>query len=174
MFRIIPPDSLKITLLTHTTIEKCRQLLRESINNQPMFSGVNDTDIGGRIKGNKFLLWKRHISHRNSFAPTFYGNLTEEAKGTIVSGHFGLGVKWFLYVMYGTLIAGSSFVYLAGFTDILFSSRNKEISPSIFLAPLSAMLFLYGLTRVGTWLGKTEEHHIIDFLENTLKAHRSK
>ncbi|MDD5313433.1 MAG: hypothetical protein PHO26_10400 [Dehalococcoidia bacterium] len=153
-------------------IDNCIERLKNSVNNQPYFSGVEG--IGGKIKGNKFQLWKRQIGYHNSCGSVLYGNLIADDSGTKISGHFGLDlvVQGIIYAMYGMIVAFGISPYLFILTNMIRGTESPiNISPIFYFIIFLAPLILYGFVKILTWFGKKEEKDIVYFLQATLNAH---
>jgi hypothetical protein len=154
-------------------IDTCIANLKRSVNNESIFAGDVSGNVGGKIKGHKFQLWKRQIQYHNSFGSIFYGNLVQERTGTRISGHFGLDsmVKVILYVMYGVVILIGGLIYIGTLTNWISGTQNQgHLSLFFYIVPFLALLILWGFSKIGTWFGKTEQKYIIEYLKNTLKA----
>jgi hypothetical protein len=107
--------------------------------------------------------------YSNSFAPFFYGKLTEADGGTIVEGHFKMNPFVRLFMVFWL-----SFILLFGLGAIIVPAqahRPIDLGRGGFFAVLALLGLLgVGFVQFGKWLGRGDEAVIHSFLTATLEA----
>jgi hypothetical protein len=122
----------------------------------------------GEFRGSVFRLHTKKY-YNNSFAPFFYGKMTESDGGTVLEGGFRLHpfVRLFMLFWFSFLV-----IFAAGALIVPAPPHPPgEGGRGWFFAGLGVSALLgAGLILCGQWLGRGERTVIHSFLKNTLEA----
>jgi hypothetical protein len=160
-----------LALRTDLGLEDCQRRLQEATDAAKRtvfsFSGYKGSrPVLSNLDGSKFKIWKRRY-YRNSFAPFFFGTLSQENGGTRVEGRFDMDpfVK-------GFMIFWLAIVGFSGIAEVFSALSHGHSSDARTQVLLIGGMFLFGLIlpRFGQFIGKSEERFLRDFLESTLAA----
>jgi hypothetical protein len=136
------------------------------------FSGYKGSKpMIGRMLGYEFYLHRRNWP--STFAPAFYAKLVPQDRGAIIEGYFDFQpwVKMFMKLWQGVLVVVGGLLFFLSLLQLLTGGKWVEGNPVIglFVAPV---MFAFGiwLPKYGWWVGRHDEHHILEFLKSTLDA----
>jgi hypothetical protein len=131
-------------------------------------AGAGAGAVVGEFRGSAFRLHTRKY-YSNSFAPFFYGNLTEAGGGAIIEGDFRMNPFVRLSVLFWL-----AFLVLFGLSALIVPAEanlGKQKGRGWFFAALFLLAFLgLAFVQLGKWLTRGEEKVILAFLQSTLEA----
>ena len=123
--------------------------------------------VVGEFRGPVFRLHTKKY-YDNSFAPFFYGKLTEADGGAVLEGEFRMHPFIRLFMVFWL-----SFLLLFGVGAIVVPAapRANALGRGWLFAVLVLLAVLgVGLVQFGKWLGRGDEEMIHVFLKSTLEA----
>jgi hypothetical protein len=107
--------------------------------------------------------------HTNSFAPFFYGKLTEMDGGAVLEGGFRMNPLIQLF-----LLISLTFLLLFGLAAIIVPAQAHPVMGAgrgwFFLGLAGVAVLGLGLVLLGKWLGRGEQEVIHSYLKSTLEA----
>jgi hypothetical protein len=160
----------KMNLQTGLSVHDCKMRLLSSVDIERLslsMSGyAGSKDMLGKIQGNKFRLQKRR-NYRNSFAPFFYGQLTNDGVDTLIVGEFRIHpaakafmAAWFAFLLIFSLMA------------VILHPQGQFEAGRVPLLAVSVGMMVFGVALVmfSRWLARGEQRAILDFLKVKLEA----
>jgi hypothetical protein len=158
-----------IALRTDLGLEDCLRRLQGATDLAKRtifsFSGYKGSHpVLSKLDGDKFKIWKRRY-YRNSFAPFFFGTLTQDGRGTLVEGRFDMDPFVKAFVILWLAIVG-----LSGISEVSSALSHGHSARTDVLFRGGMFLFGLILPRFGQLIAKSEERFLRDFLESTLAA----
>jgi hypothetical protein len=158
-------------LRTKLSLAECRRRLGSSTDLRGMALSWDAEAPGavlGEFRGPVFRLHTPKY-YRNSFAPFFYGKLTEADGGAMLEGDFRMNpfvrlfmVFWLSFIL---LFAAGALIVPAQAHSASGLGRGWFFAGLVLLAILGG-----GLVQVGKWSGRGDEEVIHSFLKSTLEA----
>ena len=155
--------------------EECRAALKNATVNDSTFKTmfVDSGTILCKFDGDSFRLRQKR-SYRNSFAPFFYGKLSQTMTGTEISGEFRLHpfVMAFMTLWFGLLLViGGTMAWVSLVQLVTGHSNAKNANPIMgLLVPVIMLVFGVALVKFGKWLARSEEDNISNLLKETFSA----
>jgi hypothetical protein len=163
-----------IALKTDLGVEECLGRLSDATDSPKLTlfsrSGyLGSKPVMAKIDGKKIKLWKRRY-YRNSFAPFFFGTISPQAQGSLIEGHFGMDpfVKAFMVFWLGSVLVACVSVLIATLSHP-FHARDLPA----FIIPPGMIIFGIALPKIGSWMARSEDKYLREFLETTLAAQPS-
>ncbi len=161
---------MTVNLQTRLSIEECNSRLLASVDIEHLgwtMSGyAGSKDILAKVSDNGFRLQKRR-THRNSFAPFFFGHFKPVDGGTLIEGEFKLhpatrvfGAVWF------------SLLLLFAIGVLMVTPDAKTPSARMPLLGVAALMGAFGvcLLMFGQRLARGEQGVILEFLKHSFEA----
>jgi hypothetical protein len=156
---------------TKLSVADCRARLASSTDLKGITLSWDPEVLGavvGEFRGSAFRLHTRKY-YSNSFAPFFYGQLTQADGGAILEGGFRMNpfVRLFMTFWFGFLL-----IFTVG--AIMVPPAPNPASGAgrfWFYTGLALVAVLgVGLVLLGKWLGRGDQAVIRAFIKNTLEA----
>ena len=160
----------KMKLQTGLSVHDCKMRLLASVDVEKfslsMSGFAGSKDMLGKIQGNKFRIQKRR-DYRNSFAPFFYGQLTNDGADTLIEGEFRMHpvAKAFMAVWFAFLLIFSLMAAILPPQSQFEAGRVPLLAASVGMMAFGVALVLF-LHR----LASGEQKAILDFLKVKLEA----
>ena len=158
-------------LRTKLSMTDCQTRLRSATDMPGMalsWDAQGSGAVVGEFRGGAFRLHTGKY-YSNSFAPFFYGVLTEADGGTNIEGGFRMNPFIRLFLAFWL-----SFLLLFGVGAIMVPAPAHPalgFGRGWLYAVLGALAIMgVGMVQLGKWLGRTDEQMIHSFLVKTLEA----
>ena len=159
-----------MNLQTGLSVHDCKMRLLASVDVErfslSMSGYAGSKDMLGKIQGNKFRLQKRR-NYRNSFAPFFYGQFTNDGADTLIVGEFRMhpATRVFMAVWFAFLLIFSLVAVILPPQDQFEAGRVPLLATSIGM-----MVFGIALVLFSRRLASGEQKAFLDFLKVKLEA----
>lgn len=156
---------------TKLSMADCRARLASATDLGGMalsWDAVGLAAVVGEFRGPAFRLHTRKY-YSNSFAPFFYGKLTQSDGGAILEGRFRMNPFTRLFMVFWF-----AFLLLFGLGAVMVpppAYRPGGAGRGWFIGGLILVAIVgFGLVLVGRWLGRGDQDVIHAFMKNTLEA----
>jgi hypothetical protein len=144
---------MPLKMTTYLSAEECLQRLRIAL--RPSYQKTQTeswSPLVGSVHSTRFHASKRRRLTNNMFEPIFFGTITADGHGTIISGHFRIN----LFVILFLVVCAIPFVY--------------EAIRTWSLIPVSTLPIIYGLVLTIHLVSLPNKRHIRDNLLRILEA----
>lgn len=169
----------RMTIQSPFSVEQCRALLQSTTVPESTFGTMflPAGKIIGKFSGDNFRL-RQKKSYNNSFAPFFFGKLSQTSSGTEISGKFRMHpfVVAFMALWLGMVVVIGGTLCVVSLGEIVTGRIPPNQHGNVWLGvliPMIMLIFGIALVSLGKWLGKRDEAAMTRFLQETFAAEKA-